>query len=137
MGNTKTILIVDDDIHFQILTQRLVGQMGHTVLSASNGSEALRILYTTKIDILLLDLNLGNTGISGWDILYITHNDDKLKDLPIAIVSNAVEDQLNEYVQKVQTPGGSKTSPRITMTKPVNRQDLLRFMALVETESKK
>lgn len=137
MLNTKTLLIVDDDIHFQTLTQRLIGQMGHTVLIASTGSEALRILYTNQIDVLLLDLNLGN-GISGWDILYITHNDDKLKDIPIAIISNTAEEQLDAYFQKAQQPSGSlKFSPRITMTKPINRQDLLRFIALVETESKK
>jgi DNA-binding response OmpR family regulator len=59
------ILLVDDDASVrEMLTRVLVGE-GYLVWAAANGTAALEIAAATKVDLVLLDLNL--PGKSGWD----------------------------------------------------------------------
>jgi len=61
----KTILLVDDDPAVREMVGRVLLSEGYLVLSAANGTEALRIAATADIDLVLLDLNM--PGQSGWD----------------------------------------------------------------------
>jgi two-component system cell cycle response regulator len=58
-----TLLLTDDNLDYLQVTGRLLEREGHTVLTASSGAEALEILRTTKVDLLLLDYYMpGMTG---------------------------------------------------------------------------
>jgi len=59
------ILVVDDDSSVrEMLTRVLVGE-GYLVWAAADGTAALEITAATKVDLVLLDLNM--PGKSGWD----------------------------------------------------------------------
>ncbi len=60
----KKILVVDDDPALvRLIDQVLVGK-GYEVVKASNGQEALRILFANKPDLVLLDVVM--PGMDGW-----------------------------------------------------------------------
>jgi len=58
-----TVLLVDDNADYLQATRLLLEREGHTVLTATNGAEALGILPQQKVDLLLLDYFMpGMTG---------------------------------------------------------------------------
>jgi diguanylate cyclase (GGDEF)-like protein len=58
-----TILLVDDNLEYRESAYSLLEREGHTVLTAENGPEALSILKSQKVDLLLLDYYMpGMTG---------------------------------------------------------------------------
>lgn len=52
------ILLTDDDPAIRQILLRLLTEEGYSVLTASNGVEALELARVTKFDIVLLDLNM-------------------------------------------------------------------------------
>lgn len=81
-GDTKTILIVDDNSDHRILLSRLLTPLKFRVVHASNAQSA-RIKLKTPVDLILLDVKLGKT--SGWD--FAKEVRAQLKNLPIIMVS--------------------------------------------------
>ncbi len=62
MISNRTILLVDDEPQIRrVLRASLTGQRG-VVLEAANGEEALDLLRTNTIDVVLLDLNMPGMG---------------------------------------------------------------------------
>lgn len=61
------ILIIDDEEVLQDVLVSLVERAGWTALSATTGEEGLRLLETTSVDLVLLDLML--PGMSGMEVL--------------------------------------------------------------------
>lgn len=85
----KKILIVEDDSIQQIVLERLISQMGHTVIgSSSEGSKAIEsALRIGAVDLILMDINLADDvdGIEAAKeiskhrevkLIYITSTDD-------------------------------------------------------------
>jgi len=52
------ILLVEDDRINQAVITRMIKEIGHEVLTANNGIEALQILKTEKVDIVLMDIQM-------------------------------------------------------------------------------
>ncbi len=52
----ETILVVDDEPGLRKLAVELLGRYGYNVISAESGKQALTILESTKIDLLLTDI---------------------------------------------------------------------------------
>lgn len=61
----KHILLADDNPHVRASLAAALIRDGFQVLPAKNGSEALALAATTRIDLVMLDLNLPRQ--SGWD----------------------------------------------------------------------
>jgi len=64
-----TVLIIDDEAAVRVVTSRLLGELGQTVLTASSGPQGLEIFlkHRDKIDLVLLDLTMPE--LSGADVL--------------------------------------------------------------------
>ncbi|MDQ7782290.1 MAG: PAS domain S-box protein [Desulfomonilaceae bacterium] len=63
-GGSETILLVDDEEHIRDLGSRILTKAGYTVITASNGKEALE-MYQTHIDdisLVVLDLIMPQMG---------------------------------------------------------------------------
>ena len=60
----KKILVVDDDPAFVRLVEQVLTQKGYEVLDASNGEEGLRLLFTYRPDMVLLDVVMPK--MDGW-----------------------------------------------------------------------
>jgi two-component system CheB/CheR fusion protein len=52
------ILMVEDDVNTALVMGRLLRRAGHEVIAAATVGEALRVLKTTRLDLLLSDLGL-------------------------------------------------------------------------------
>jgi CheY-like chemotaxis protein len=65
-GRLTTILLVDDEPELREVLVTLLSEPGHTVLTASNGYDALRVLVERAIDILITDVKM--PGISGFEL---------------------------------------------------------------------
>jgi len=79
---SKRILVVDDDADFTELVNIVLTHEGFEVLTASNGREALRTLFESKPDLVLLDVIMPQ--MDGWQTCkYIR----EASDVPIIILS--------------------------------------------------
>jgi len=76
------ILVVDDDAALRDLIREVLEEDGHVVFSASNGTEALKILKVKKADTILLDLMLPDA-----DGLGLISGIRQLTDAPIIVIS--------------------------------------------------
>jgi CheY-like chemotaxis protein len=83
-GAVGTVLLVDDEDAVRRPVADRLRELGHAVLEARDGPEALRILATTRPDLLVTDLGLPNgmngrqlaeaarKGVPGLSVLFIT-----------------------------------------------------------------
>lgn len=91
MEDTRTggflgrVLVVDDDEGNRLMLERRVRRLGHEVLSASNGREALDLLGRTPIDLVLLDIQM--PILDGQQTLQILHTDAALRRIPVIVLS--------------------------------------------------
>jgi two-component system response regulator MprA len=77
MQADPTILIADDDQFYQQIIARGLKPMGGTVLYASDGENALKLMKNGGIDVAIIDYHL--PGLNGEQIL------ESLKELEIAM----------------------------------------------------
>ena len=92
----KVILLVEDDSFVAEFSKETINHFGHEVITANSGEMAIElILNHEKIDLILLDLDLGH-GIDGpttaWQIL-------KKKSIPIIFLSDNCK---NEYADNLK-----------------------------------
>ena len=82
----NNILLVEDDVFIKQMYSNKIEELGLTVYTASNNDEFKDIINKYDFDLVLLDLVLPN--ISGFDILKVLKKDDRLKNIPVIILSN-------------------------------------------------
>ena len=63
-GNGETILVVDDDLLQREIAEQLLRSFGYRTVSAPSGEEAVEYLKTHRVDLVLLDMLMGQ-GING------------------------------------------------------------------------
>lgn len=82
------VLIVEDDALVRESLQMVLEAYDFSVLSASNGKEALDILKSgTAVCLVLLDIMM--PVMNGWDFLEAKAADEKLAEIPVVILSAA------------------------------------------------
>jgi signal transduction histidine kinase/AraC-like DNA-binding protein len=106
----RTVLIVDDEASLRDLHARIVR---HTlpkarILEAANGEEALGLLSTRPVDLVLLDLMM--PGIDGFGVLSAMHASESLRSIPVIVLTaqaltETVMDRLNRGVAAVLQKG--------------------------------
>jgi diguanylate cyclase (GGDEF)-like protein len=104
---TATLLLVDDDAMNRDALSRRLRNAGYTVLMAESGSQALDIVDSQRVDLVLLDVMM--PGMSGVDTLRRLRQQRSLADLPVIMVTaktgsddvvEALELGANDYVTK-------------------------------------
>jgi two-component system response regulator AtoC len=55
---SRRVVVVDDETKMRRVLEIMLGRMGHEVLSAANGLEALQILKSTSADLVISDLRM-------------------------------------------------------------------------------
>ncbi len=86
----QRILVTDDDHQIVRLVRSYLEQAGYQVLTAADGSTALRIIRTERPDLIILDLMLPDRD--GWDITRVVRGDENLARIPIIMLTARVED---------------------------------------------
>jgi DNA-binding response OmpR family regulator len=81
----KRVLIVDDEAEMVSLVQYGLESAGYEVSTCDNGRQVLSAIEKFKPDLLLLDVML--PGMDGFSLQTKISQDEKLKKLPVIILS--------------------------------------------------
>ncbi len=110
--NKMKILVVDDFATMRRIVKNILKQLGYeTVLEADDGSSAMNLLKTEKVDLIISDWNMPQ--MSGIELLKSVRTTDGLKDIPFLMVTaegqkenviEAVKNRVNNYIVKPFTP---------------------------------
>jgi DNA-binding response OmpR family regulator len=106
------ILVVDDDADVRDLVRELLERAGHSVRTAAEGREALRLLYDVRPQLIVLDVSMPD--LDGWATLERVRD---ITDVPVLMLT-ARDGEL----EKVR---GLKAGADDYVTKPFGRQELL------------
>ena len=82
------ILIVDDSSLTRKAIRRIIDMIDlgvEQILEAENGSEALKVLDTANIDLVLADLNMPE--MTGIEMIYRMRDNEATKDIPVVLVT--------------------------------------------------
>lgn len=91
------VLVVDDDPDQCELIAKALRRRGYHVLSALNGWEALLVLDSAYIDLIILDLMM--PGMDGATFLKIMRNDVRRQHIPVIAVTALSEGPLANRVR--------------------------------------
>lgn len=90
--DSGALLIVDDDAAFREFVHSLLGRIGHPIVEATDGEEALDAAFAERPSLVVLDIDL--PGASGYEICRALR-DAYGEDLPIIFVSGRRMEQLD------------------------------------------
>lgn len=107
------ILVVDDQKHTRMLIESILRAEQYTVSTACNGEEALEIMDTVHIDLVVLDIMMPK--INGYEFTKILREADN--NLPILMVSakSLPDDKCKGFLVGTDD----------YMTKPINESEML------------
>jgi YesN/AraC family two-component response regulator len=86
----KTILIVDDDVRTVEMHARMVQShsSAHLILKARHGREALDLLQSEHVDLIVLDLMMPE--LDGFGVLDVLRANPSTQDIPVIVVTGQV-----------------------------------------------
>ena len=114
-NKTPVILVVDDQVqNIELLEAYLIPQ-GYDVVKAANGKEALELLSSNPIDLILLDVMM--PGMDGFEVARKVRQDSIHKQLPIILVT-----ALHESEDRVK---GIEAGCDDFLSKPFDKYELL------------
>jgi two-component system, chemotaxis family, chemotaxis protein CheY len=110
------VLVVDDSkVIREMIVACLRGHGGLSFTHASSGLEAIEKLSLKPFDLMVLDLNMPDIG--GLEVLEFVRGQDKLRTLPILVVTTRGDDASRK---RALDAGATRY-----MTKPFTPEDLL------------
>src|SRR5688572_28921678 len=80
-----TVLLVDDTPENLVALEAVLEPLGHRVLKASSGEEALRHLLGAEIDLILLDVRM--PGMDGFETARHIKDRERTRDIPIVFLT--------------------------------------------------
>jgi diguanylate cyclase (GGDEF)-like protein len=86
---SERVLIVDDSTANRFMLAQLVRARGCQVVEASGGQQAIDIVSTQAIDLVLLDIRMPD--VDGFAVLEFMKGRDELKNIPVIVVSSLDE----------------------------------------------
>lgn len=99
IDKTMKVLVVDDFSTMRRIIRNLLREIGFTnTIEADDGSTALPILKAGGVDFLITDWNM--PGMPGIELLNAVRQDERLKDLPVLMVT--AEAKREQIVQAAQ-----------------------------------
>jgi DNA-binding LytR/AlgR family response regulator len=117
--NEITILIVEDDYLNRRLIKKVLSERGYKILEAKNRQEAMALLSQEKIDLLVLDIKLGENEQEG--IKLGAYLNDKYVIPFIYLTAYQTTDVLTRALN---------TDPHSYLTKPFKNTDLIASVEL-------
>lgn len=81
----KRILVVDDEIYIVHILEFSLTMEGYTVLTASNGEEALKMIEQERPDLVVLDIMMPK--LDGYEVCRHLRADERFGNLPVILLS--------------------------------------------------
>ncbi len=85
MTRGRTIMVIDDSATVRKLISSKLEKVGHEVVCAVDGVDALEKIKDIKPDLILLDINMPR--MDGYQVCKIIRTDEATKDVPIVMIS--------------------------------------------------
>lgn len=86
-SRSETVLCVDDDPLILSKLEYIISARGYGILTAPNGKSALAIIYTKKIDLVILDTRMPEMG--GFELCEAIKRVEKTKNIPVLMMTEA------------------------------------------------
>ena len=115
LTDQKTILVVDDEQKNLLIMESLIVPLGHRVVCATDGEEALEVVKKEPPDLILLDVMM--PGMDGLTACRALKTDPKTRLIPVIIVS-----ALSDVSDKVKALDCDADD---FLSKPVNRHEFI------------
>lgn len=80
-----TILVVDDLQANRMVLERQLERLGHRVVLAEHGLEAIELLHKQQFDLIMLDIMM--PVMNGFETLTVLKSDQTLRHIPVVVVS--------------------------------------------------
>jgi len=90
-GETRRILVAEDDRFLRKAAEMALKRQGYTVLTAADGEEALRAAQSELPDLILLDLIMPK--VNGFDVLQALKKEAPTAKIPVIVMSNLGQDR--------------------------------------------
>jgi len=97
------ILLAEDDRFLRKAAGGMLRKLGHTVITAEDGEEALRMARAELPELILLDLIMPK--IQGFEVLRALKADPATRDIPVIILSNLGQDADRQTTLKAGAAG--------------------------------
>ena len=120
-GRAMKILVADDEPQVLDVVTRILDGAGHRVLSAIDGEEALRRVYETHPDLVLLDIRMPRKD--GATVAQQMRDDPRTRDIPVVFLTGLI--RTAEADQR-----GGRTGRNLFLAKPFDADELLRMVEL-------
>ncbi|MCX6123255.1 MAG: response regulator [Proteobacteria bacterium] len=98
--NRRTVLVVDDEEIMRNAIKRVLENENFNVLVAEDGFALSKVLETTSLDLILLDVNL--PWVDGFELCHLVKSHQALSHVPIIMVSGR---KSTEDIQKGMAMG--------------------------------
>ena len=123
-GNSKKILIVDDDMDMRFLLSSIVKKGGYDTIVTKNGREGFKTAMDVRPDLILLDVMMPQEG--GAVIYRKLKKEKSLSSIPVIILSAVSRYTFYHYIEMVNSQTVEKIpKPDKYMEKPPSPDDLL------------
>ena len=99
VAHVPTVMVVDDSLTVRKITGRLLEREGFEVVVAKDGVDALEQLLERVPDVILSDIEMPR--MDGFDLARNIRNDERLKTVPIIMITSRLADKHREYARKI------------------------------------
>jgi YesN/AraC family two-component response regulator len=113
----QSILIIDDEPQIRSMIRLILERSGYSVIEASDGIEGIRLFREKPADLIITDLIMPNKDGIGM----IIELRKEFPDVKIVAMSGGGLNRPEGYLR-----GAQKLGAACTLSKPINRQELLR-----------
>lgn len=123
----RRVLLVDDQPFFLVMGQAILRGGGYEVQTAPSGREALRVARATRLDAILLDVEM--PGLNGFETCRRLKADPVTAAIPVAMLTATLDPQLNEKA--------FQAGAEATILKGVSAARLLNMLQVVLTTARR
>jgi len=92
----QCVLLVEDDPALRRYLEVVLQRAGYVVMTAGDGLEAMKVLLTLQVDVIVTDALMPN--LDGYELCRFVRNSDHLAHLPIILLSALDPKNSTEHV---------------------------------------
>jgi adenylate cyclase len=144
MSEQRTVLVVDDIETNRDLLGRRLQKQGHAIVMAENGQQALELMKTQPVDLVLLDIMM--PLMNGYEVLERLKAEDQSRHIPVIMISaldeidsvvRCIEMGAEDYLFKPFNPTLLKARVNACLEKKRLRDQEQAFLQQIQVEKEK
>jgi CheY-like chemotaxis protein len=116
------ILLIDDDLDVREMLTKLLQRVGHTVLAAGNGAQAVAVFEKQSPDLIITDMFMPE--VEGLEA--ISELKQRAPGIPIIAISGGWRGSNLDFLNVAESMGAARS-----FRKPINRDELLEAVEIL------